>query len=119
MFEELFKALRADKFPEHEKHWDNMALDYVALGSVVPDVATAADCNALCVNDEGCFQSKFDGWECTVLNNAFVIGKQKSPNDSKMWESFWNTSRISKWVDSQEPCPSKPKYPHEDESYKA
>jgi len=106
-YEELFKSIQANKFPERQKHWDNMA-----WGLEVKDVENMEDCIALCIEDESCFQAKFDGWECTVGTGGFLLGQQQMPSGSKTWESYWNTTRIATWVRGQKPCPAV-QFPHQ------
>lgn len=93
---------------EHKTNWDNMA-----SGLTVKDVQSAEACKSLCMSDEKCFQAKFDGWECTLGTNSFLMGTAKEPEGDKKYESFWNTTRITKWVQSQAACPEKITFPFE------
>jgi hypothetical protein len=98
-YEELFKSIQANKFPEYLKHWDNFANT-----ETIPDVKSSEDCTDLCAKNEKCLQSKFDGWECKLEMNVFLMGVRKMPEDSKTYESHWNTTRIAQWVKNRKPC---------------
>lgn len=110
-YEELFKEVQAHKFPEYKKHWDNMA-----DGSIVQDVSSAKECRDLCISHEKCFQSKFDGSDCTLGTKYFSMGYQKLPDGSQRWESYWNVTRIAKWVEDRQPC-SKLEFPYQHEAW--
>lgn len=98
-YEELFKGVQANKFPENLKHWDNLA-----DGETIQDVKSSEECTDLCAKNEKCLQSKFDGWECKLGTNVFLMGVQKQPDESKTYESHWNTTRIAQWVKNHKPC---------------
>ena len=93
--------------------WGNMAYGGTSVGIKLGHIESADACNAICVKDEGCFQSRFDGWECKLLNTGFAVGKPHNPVGHTRWESYWNASRIDKWVTSQKACPARLKFPHE------
>ncbi|KIM97610.1 glycosyltransferase family 31 protein [Oidiodendron maius Zn] len=121
LFEEFFKGVSIQDYPEHKKHWDNLGLDhwdnmaygYTSPGTILKDIKSADACNSLCAKDERCFQSRFDGSECTVLDTGFVVGKERNPTGNSIWDSYWNATRIDKWVARQQLCASTVKFPHE------
>lgn len=115
-FEEFFKGVPIGDYPAHKKHWDNLGLDhwdnmvydYTSPGTILDGVESADACNALCIQNESCFQARFNGWdECTLLTTGFVVGKEQTPDGPKRWDSFWNVTRIENWVANQPACPSK------------
>lgn len=115
-FEEFFKAVPIGDYPAHKENWDNLGLDgwdnmvydYTQPGTSLSGITSAKACNERCAADESCFQARFDGQdECMLLTTGFVVGKKRMPDGIKKWESFWNATRIEKWISSQKACPSK------------
>lgn len=106
-YEELFNGVVANKFPDTRKHWDNLS-----EGEVIKDVESADHCIQLCIADESCLQSRYDGNQCNLGTKTVVMGQQKYPDGEQVWQSYWNTTRIKKWVRNRKPCGAL-EFPHQ------
>lgn len=93
--------------PDSFDGWDNMADDETVKG-----IYSAEHCTEACKKNKHCFQSLFNGVECTLGTRGFRYGQKRLPEGEKQWQSNWNRERIAAWVAKQKPC-KKVQFPYE------
>jgi hypothetical protein len=98
----------ADNIPEQMEDWDNTSGDATVL-----HIHSAEECAKACAKKEDCFQSLYNGEECTLGTKSIVFGKKREPEGGKKWQSSWNTTRIKEWIANQESCDAL-KFPYQD-----
>jgi hypothetical protein len=99
LYSEVFKNLIINRIPDSIDDWDNGGKD-----ETVSDIDSVESCIEACANNPECFQSLFNGEECTLGTKNFRFGEKREPEDGKTWQSSWNITRIEAWVSKQEPC---------------